>query len=403
MSEPVHTTVAAVRGAIQVAENRADLIQSATARLLTALLERNALDPSQIVSAIFTATPDLDADFPAHAARRLGWSEVPLLGAVEIAVPGALSRVVRVLLTASGVPAGRRLTPVYLEGAAALRPDLAGGGADANASTAVVRTVAIIGLGQIGGSLGLALAGGAAWRRIGFDLDPRAAQAALDTGAIDDGAATLADACRGADLAVIATPVDTIPDCVLAAAAALPAGAALLDTGSARGGITEALRAARAGGIDAVGGHPLAGHEGRGFASAQAGLFRGARFLLCPLTVAGFGNSPIPAAVLALISAVGAEPLIVSPEEHDAALARTSHLPYLLARALQETGEPSHARGLSGPAYRDMTRVARADPRVALAYCRSNLVEVRAAWDALRTDVEKRIAGLAEAAEPSGS
>ena len=84
--------IAAVRGAIQVSENRADLVQAGTARLLTELLSRNALEPSQIVSAIFTATPDLDADFPAHAARRLGWTDVPLLGAVEIAVPGALPR-----------------------------------------------------------------------------------------------------------------------------------------------------------------------------------------------------------------------------------------------------------------------------------------------------------------------
>ncbi|MEO5617097.1 MAG: chorismate mutase, partial [Candidatus Eisenbacteria bacterium] len=137
-------TIAAVRGAIQVAENRADLVQEATARLLRALLERNSLNPGQIVSAIFTATPDLNADFPAHAARRLGWTDVPLLGAVEIAVPGALPRVVRVLLTVSGVAAGERLVPVYLDGAAALRPDLS----VTSGSTTPPRTLALIGLGQ---------------------------------------------------------------------------------------------------------------------------------------------------------------------------------------------------------------------------------------------------------------
>src|SRR5438876_6146048 len=119
------TDIAAVRGAVQVVANRADDIREATARLLLALLAANRLAVSDIVSAIFTATPDLDADFPAHAARRLGWTDVPLLGAREMGVPGALPRIVRVLLTVSGIDAGARLTPVYLDGAAALRPDLA--------------------------------------------------------------------------------------------------------------------------------------------------------------------------------------------------------------------------------------------------------------------------------------
>ena len=397
-------TIAAVRGAIQVAENRADLIQDATARLLRALLERNALVPEQIVSAIFTATPDLDADFPAHAARRLGWNDVPLLGAMEMAVPGALPRVVRVLLTVSGVAAGLRLTPVYLEGAAGLRPDLAGGGAaaaaPAGAATREPRTVAIVGLGQIGGSIGLALAGRSSWRREGFDLDPAAAAAALAAGAIDRVAASLADACRDADLAVIAVPVDAIPGCVAAVANALPKGAAMVDTGSARGGITEALRDARGRGIDAVGGHPLAGNEGRGFASARAELFRGARFVLCPLeepsSESGAVDGGLPAPLLDLIADLGGKPLIASAAEHDAALARTSHLPYLLARALSSSGEAAAAAGLSGPAFRDMTRVARSDPRVAEAYCRSNLSEIRAAWGSFRAEMESLLGGLAE-------
>src|SRR5262245_28242249 len=117
-------TVAAVRGAIQVRANRAEEIRDATARLLGALFAVNHFTREQIVSAVFTATPDLDADFPAHAARRLGWTDVPLLGAVEIGVPGALPRVVRVLLTVRDVPRRIRLVPVYLDGAELLRPDL---------------------------------------------------------------------------------------------------------------------------------------------------------------------------------------------------------------------------------------------------------------------------------------
>jgi monofunctional chorismate mutase len=375
------TTVAAVRGAIQVADNRAELVQAATARLLTELVARNALAVDQIVSAIFTATPDLNADFPAHAARRLGWLDVPLLGAVEMLVPGALPRVVRVLLTVSGVPAGRRLEPVYLDGASALRPDLARAPRAAGDGDAKC-TLAIIGLGQIGGSIGLALARRGDWRRVGFDADARTMQRALELGVVDQAAASLAEACVAADLAVIATPVDVLAHCVASAAEALPPGAALVDTGSARAGVNDALREAARRGVRAVGGHPLAGNEGRGLDSARAQLFVGTRFVVCP---AGDG---VPEIVETLIEAIGATPLRANDEEHDAALARTSHLPYLVARALDVIGGEAAARGLSGPAFRDMTRVARSDPRVAEAYCRANLAEVRASWTALRDEME---------------
>jgi len=164
--------IAAVRGAIQIRANRAALIREATARLLQALLESNQLSPEQIVSAVFTATPDLNADFPAHAARRLGWRDVPLLGATEVGVPGALPRVVRVLLTLRDVPAAPALRPVYLDGAEKLRPDLAHPAAGApRRAGAPVRRLALIGLGQIGGSIGLALARSGRWQRVGFDRD----------------------------------------------------------------------------------------------------------------------------------------------------------------------------------------------------------------------------------------
>jgi chorismate mutase len=113
--------IAAVRGAIDVPANTARDIQERTAILLQRLIEANALDPSRIVSALFTTTADLDADFPAHAARRLGWTEVPMLHAREIPVPGSMPRVIRVLLHVDRE--GPR-NHVYLRGAQALRPDL---------------------------------------------------------------------------------------------------------------------------------------------------------------------------------------------------------------------------------------------------------------------------------------
>ncbi len=405
-SQPDWAGIAAVRGAVPVHANRADDIIAATARLLTTLLEINRLERAQIVSAVFTATDDLDADFPAHAARRLGWTDVPLLNAREIPVPGAMKRMVRVLLTVSGVAPGARLQPVYLDAAAALRPDLPTGaagtegtpdaGAAQHASGAVgtpagrvtPRHVAIIGLGQIGGSVARALGRVRGWWRVGYDLDPSTALAARAAGAIDQVAESLEAACAGADLALIATPVDTLPGLVEAAARALPAGAALLDTGSARGPVTAALEAAAARGIRAVGGHPLAGSEGHGFAAARADLFVDTAFTLSPV------GGAVPEVVMRLVRDLGARPLEVAPERHDEALACTSHLPYLVACALRELGGQAAEQGLSGPGFRDMTRLAASDARMAGAYCRANARAVGAAWRSLRDAVDRAVAGL---------
>ncbi len=383
------TTIAAVRGAISVRANRAADIRDASARLLHEMIARNAVTPERVVSAVFTATPDLTADFPAHAARRLGWTDVPLLGAVELAVPGAPERIVRVLLTLRDVPIGKPLVPVYLDDAAKLRPDLADAPPAAPAvtrSTGAKRTrIAIIGLGQIGGSMGLALEDAGGWERVGFDVSPRVRREALARGVVDRITATLEEACAGAQLAVLAVPVDVLPRTIAAAAAALPARAALLDTGSARGaGVTRALqRAARR--VRAVGGHPIAGNEKRGLDGAHAKLFDGAPFALLP--VAG----RVPPVVTRLVRALGADLRKVSPAHHDAALARTSHLPWLVSRALAELGARAARERLSGPGFASMTRLAKADPRVAGAYTRANAREVRAAWKQLRAVLDREV------------
>jgi chorismate mutase len=108
-----------------VEANDADAILEATEELVTAVLERNRLSPDDLVSCIFTCTEDLDAEFPAVAARRIGLSRVPLLCAREIPVPGALPRVIRLMLHC--YPADdREPQHVYLRDAVALRQDLAG-------------------------------------------------------------------------------------------------------------------------------------------------------------------------------------------------------------------------------------------------------------------------------------
>ena len=115
----------ALRGAITVDQNGADAIVEATEELVRELMERNGLEVDRMVSCIFTSTGDLDAEFPAVAARRLGLGAVPLLCAREIDVPGALPRVIRVLVHFYGEE-GRPAQHVYLREAASLRRDLEG-------------------------------------------------------------------------------------------------------------------------------------------------------------------------------------------------------------------------------------------------------------------------------------
>jgi chorismate mutase len=113
----------ALRGAIGVDRNAAPEIHEATTTLMREIMERNALAPTDVVSCIFTATEDLDADFPAAAARALGFDSVPLLCAREMAVPDSLPRVIRVLIHYYAEE-GHVAKHVYLRDAAALRSDL---------------------------------------------------------------------------------------------------------------------------------------------------------------------------------------------------------------------------------------------------------------------------------------
>jgi chorismate mutase len=113
----------AVRGAIQVEVNEADAILSATEELVGELISRNGLELERMVSCVFTCTRDLDAEFPAVAARDLGLDSVPLLCAQEIAVPGAMPRVIRVMVHYYA-PSGHQPTHTYLGEAQNLRADL---------------------------------------------------------------------------------------------------------------------------------------------------------------------------------------------------------------------------------------------------------------------------------------
>jgi chorismate mutase len=116
--------VRAVRGATQVEANDRDAVIDGAAELVQAVLARNEIDPADLISVIFTATPDLTAEFPAYAARVMGITDVPLLGASEIDVAGAMPRVIRLLAHVETERPRAELRHVYLHGAATLRTDL---------------------------------------------------------------------------------------------------------------------------------------------------------------------------------------------------------------------------------------------------------------------------------------
>jgi len=116
-------TLRGLRGATTAAANTSAAILQATEELLRALQSANGFAPEDVESAIFTSSPDLTAEYPARAARRLGWTEMPLLGAAEVAVPGGMPRCIRVLLHFYTTKVPGALKHTYLRDAAKLRPD----------------------------------------------------------------------------------------------------------------------------------------------------------------------------------------------------------------------------------------------------------------------------------------
>ena len=118
-------SVRAIRGAIQVPANERQAVLDGASELVQEVLRRNHVDPADLISILFTATPDLTAEFPAYAARQLGLTDVPLMCATEIAVPGALPSTLRLLAHVETDLARADIRHVYLRGASALRLDIA--------------------------------------------------------------------------------------------------------------------------------------------------------------------------------------------------------------------------------------------------------------------------------------
>jgi prephenate dehydrogenase len=222
-----------------------------------------------------------------------------------------------------------------------------------------IGTLTIVGVGLIGGSIGLAARRrGVVGRVIGAGRQAATLERARQLGAIDVACLDVADAVRRADVAVFCTPVNLIAEQVLAAAPGCAPGTLLTDAGSTKAAIVGALDGRLPAGVSFVGSHPLAGSEKRGPEHADADLFQGRVTVVTPTPRTD--RAAVERAV-AFWQALDSRVLLMSPEEHDRALAMTSHLPHLLASALAGILPPG-LRPLAATGFRDTTRVAAGDP-----------------------------------------
>ncbi len=393
------TVCRGVRGATTVETNDADAVLAATRELLERMVEANGIGLDEVASVIFSTTPDLNAEFPARAARELGWLDTAFLCTHEMQVPGGLPRCIRVLLHWNTTKRPELIRHIYLRQARRLRPDRA---ADEDAGGARVGETApddapghtaILGLGLIGGSLALALrASGLAASVTGYDLDPDTTSRAAALGAIDRAADDAAAAVAAADTVVLAAPARSILELLDRIEPHLRPGTLVIDVGSTKRRIVERMDRLPAG-VHAVGGHPMCGKERAGIEHAEPGLFTGATFALCPTSRT---DDAARRRAERLAEAVGARPLWLDAVAHDAAAAAISHLPYLLSvalvrAALDGAGAQTAAR-LAASGFRDTSRLAASDERMMLDILATNhdavlvaLDRAAAELDALRT------------------
>jgi prephenate dehydrogenase len=248
--------------------------------------------------------------------------------------------------------------------------------------------VAIVGLGLVGGSLARALTA-AGYRVIGHDR-PRVLRQALAARAIAVAARSVPLAVAAADVVVLAASPRTNRRLLSQVARAARPGATLTDVGSVKRGICADAR--RRGLTRFVGGHPMAGREKSGFAASKPDLFRDRRWILTP----DADTAPTALRALrALVRAVGARPAVMSPAEHDRVVAFLSHVPQVVAWALfgaaKADGVAARHLEVAGPAFRDMTRLARSPRSLWREILRENRGEVNAALDSLVKQLRRRI------------
>jgi prephenate dehydrogenase len=253
---------------------------------------------------------------------------------------------------------------------------------------------AVLGVGLIGGSIGLAARQRLQCEVVGWGPNPPTVERALELGAIDRSAGSVDEACAGAEIVFCAAPVAALPELARAALDASGPDTVVTDAGSTKRQLVAAL------GDDErfIGGHPLAGAETAGVGNARADLFEGARWYLTPTERSG---GILYDRLQRAIAGLGARPQAIDAEAHDRLMASVSHLPHVLANVLAAQAAAELTRDSErlpevGPSFRDATRVAGSNSSIWGDIFAANREAVVAA-------IDDAIARLGEARELIGS
>ena len=236
------------------------------------------------------------------------------------------------------------------------------------------KRVAIIGLGLIGGSIGLALCKGRAAEQVtGYDLGKGVSDRARKVGAIDQPYSSLADAVRGAELVILATPVGAMRSLLQSIATIVTPGMVVTDVASTKAQVITWAEEFLPASVSFVGGHPMVGKELSGVEAADAALFQNRIYCLTPTA----RTSPVAInKVSTLIETLGARVRFLEPAEHDGQVAGVSHLPFVASVALMNNvaGSPGwgDAAMLASTGFRDMTRLAASNPEMYRDICLTN-------------------------------
>ncbi|MBA3426976.1 MAG: prephenate dehydrogenase/arogenate dehydrogenase family protein [Actinobacteria bacterium] len=255
-----------------------------------------------------------------------------------------------------------------------------------------LRSLAVVGTGLIGASVGLAARRAGLQHVVGWDPDDSNLAAAAQRGAVEP-AADLAGALAGAELTVVAAPVASLPGQVRAVLAGSSTTCTVTDVGSTKSAVVSAA----AGDARFIGGHPICGLEARGPERATGELFESATWFLTPVAA----TEPERYKLLhGFVSSLGAIPVAVDPETHDRLVAVTSHLPHALANVLLNQAGGARFEGheplaAAGGSLRDMTRVAGANPRIWVDIFLENRVALAEALTEHRRRIEQLEAALA--------
>jgi prephenate dehydrogenase len=243
----------------------------------------------------------------------------------------------------------------------------------------ITERICIVGLGLMGGSLARALAGRVA-ALVAVETHAATRQMALQSGLFSRVTADLDQGVADAGVVILATPVSAILEILGQLPALRPDGCLVLDLGSTKAAIGQAMAGLPAQ-FSAIGGHPMCGKETAGFAAAEATLYQGQTFVLCA------NERTTPAAeemATRLVTLIGARPLFLDAPDHDRIVAAVSHLPYLVSAALMHLAAGQQDERLwtvSASGFRDTTRLAGSDPRMMLDILLTNKTAVLAQLD----------------------